>query len=80
MSLIEQEIRLQRMRVNQLIVLHAEYSNLRLFKFSINSLVIDKQSPLAIQSSNVSHFALTIDRILDRVFVLVQFSVVLDLD
>ena len=80
MNLIEQGIRLQRMKVNQLIVLHAEYSDLRLFKSSINSLVIDRQSSLATQSSNVSHFALTIDRILDRVFVLVQLSVVFGFD
>ena len=66
--------------MNQLIVLHAKYSNLRPFKSSISSFVIDKQSSFAIQNSNVNHFALTIDKILDRVFVLVQFSVVLNLD
>ena len=68
------------MRVFLLIFLYAKYSDFRFFKLSINSLVIDEQSSFATQSSNVSQLTLTIDRILDRVFVLIQFSVVLDFD
>ena len=64
----------------QLIFLHAKYSNFRFFKFTINSFVIDEQSSFAIQNSNVNQFTLTINKILDCVFVFVQFFVIFDFD
>lgn len=68
------------MKVFQLIFLYAEHSDFWFFKFSIDSFVTDEQSSFTIQNSNVSHFASTIDKILDRVFMLVQFFVVLSFD
>ena len=68
------------MKMFQLIFLYAKHLDFWFFKFSIDSFVIDEQSSFTIQNSNVSQFASTIDRIFDRVFMFVQFFVVLNLD
>ena len=50
------------------------------FKISINSFVIDRQTSFTIQNTNANHFALTIVKFLDRVFMFVQFSLILNFD